>query len=26
MTPFGYKYVLEDLQSSAAAPAGAAVR
>lgn len=26
MTPFGYKYVLEDLQSSAAAPAAAAVR
>jgi len=26
MTPFGYKYVLEDLQSSAAAPAGAAIR
>ena len=26
MTPFGYKYVLEDLQSSAAAPGGAAVR
>lgn len=26
MTPFGYKYVLEDLQSSAAAPAAGAIR